>query len=71
MSNLDCSSEDAMRWILNQGYILMIATSVSWASNSVIGRAVHEIVPPIGLAFWRWAATLPFFIVEWVSMPTT
>jgi drug/metabolite transporter (DMT)-like permease len=51
-----------MRWILNNGYILMIATSVSWASNSVIGRAVHEVVPPIGLAFWRWAATLPFFI---------
>lgn len=41
----------------------MIATSLSWASNSVIGRAVHEIVPPIGLAFWRWAATLPFFLI--------
>ena len=52
-----------MRWLLNQGYILMIATSLSWASNSVIGRAVHEIVPPIGLAFWRWAATLPFFLI--------
>jgi drug/metabolite transporter (DMT)-like permease len=58
-----------MRWILNQGYILMIATSVSWASNSVIGRAVHDVVPPIGLAFWRWAATLPFFvIVAWPYM---
>ncbi len=52
-----------MRWILNQSYILMIATSVSWASNSVIGRAVHDVVPPIGLAFWRWAATLPFFLI--------
>jgi drug/metabolite transporter (DMT)-like permease len=59
----------AMRWILNQGYILMIATSVAWASNSVIGRAVHDVVPPIGLAFWRWAATLPFFIaVAWPYM---
>ena len=51
-----------MHWVLNQSYILMVATSVSWASNSIIGRAVHDVVPPIGLAFWRWAATLPFFI---------
>jgi drug/metabolite transporter (DMT)-like permease len=30
----------------------------------VVGRAVHESLPPIGLAFWRWvvalAAMLPF-----------
>jgi drug/metabolite transporter (DMT)-like permease len=51
-----------MRWLFSQGYILMIATSLAWASNSVIGRAVHDTVPPIGLAFWRWAATLPFFL---------
>lgn len=58
-----------MRWIINNGYILMIATSVSWASNSVIGRAVHEVVPPIGLAFWRWTVTLPFFVaLAWPYM---
>ena len=58
-----------MRWILNQGYVLMIATSLSWSSNAVIGRAVHDIVPPIGLAFWRWAATVPFFVaIAWPYM---
>lgn len=58
-----------MRWILNQGYILMVATSLAWGSNAVIARGVHDSVPPIGLAFWRWAATLPFFIaVAWPYM---
>jgi drug/metabolite transporter (DMT)-like permease len=35
-----------------------------WSGNFVVGRAVHESMPPLGLAFWRWfvafAAVLPF-----------
>jgi drug/metabolite transporter (DMT)-like permease len=26
-----------------------------WASNSVVGRAVRELIPPATLSFWRWA----------------
>ncbi|MDP6174118.1 MAG: DMT family transporter, partial [Rhodospirillales bacterium] len=29
----------------------------------LIGRAVNEILPPIGLAFWRWMIALPIFLV--------
>lgn len=35
-----------------------------WAGNFVLGRAMHEAIPPVGFAFWRWAAAslliLPF-----------
>lgn len=41
---------------------MMIAV-VLWAGNLLIGRGVHETIPPIGLAFWRWAGALPIFLV--------
>ena len=51
-----------MRWLTNQGYVLMVITGLFWSGNAIVGRGVHEIVPPVGLAFWRWAATLPIFV---------
>lgn len=52
---------------------LLLACALSWGSNVVVGRAVHEDMPPIGLAFWRnataFAMVLPFtakgLIVQW------
>ena len=35
-------------------YLLLALTNLFWSGNFVIGRAVHETVPPIALAFWRW-----------------
>ncbi len=32
---------------------LLVACTVTWGSNVVVGRAVSEDVPPVGLAFWR------------------
>lgn len=29
-----------------------------WAGNAVVGRAVHDMVPPIALNFMRWAVAL-------------
>lgn len=52
-----------MQWLANQGYVLMAITAVMWSGNAVIGRAVHEVIPPIGLGFWRWVVTLPVFVV--------
>jgi drug/metabolite transporter (DMT)-like permease len=52
-----------MRWLANQGYLLMVITAVLWSGNAVIGRAVHETIPPIGLSFWRWMIALPVFVV--------
>jgi len=33
-------------------------TPLSWAGNFVLGRALHETIPPIALSFWRWAVAL-------------
>ncbi len=30
------------------------------ATNHIIGRGVHELLPPVGLSFWRWLAALLF-----------
>ena len=49
----------------------MIVAVVLWAGNLLIGRGVNEIMPPIGLAFWRWAGALPIFLVlAWPRLAT-
>lgn len=35
--------------------LLMLLTGLFWAGNAIVARAVAGEVPPIGLAFWRWA----------------
>ncbi len=52
-----------MKLLLNNGYLMIVITAIAWSGNSIAARAVHEAVPPIGLAFWRWAATVPIFLV--------
>jgi drug/metabolite transporter (DMT)-like permease len=39
-------------------YLLLVLTTFFWAGNFVLGRAVHELIPPIALSFWRWSAAL-------------
>jgi drug/metabolite transporter (DMT)-like permease len=39
-------------------YLLLVLTNLFWAGNFVVGRAVHGLMPPAGLAFWRWAIAL-------------
>jgi drug/metabolite transporter (DMT)-like permease len=38
--------------------LLLASSSLFWAGNFVVGRAVHAAVPPFGLAFWRWIGGL-------------
>lgn len=45
-------------------YLLLILTTLFWAGNFVLARAMHAHVPPIGLAFWRWFA-VAVFIIPW------
>lgn len=44
--------------------LLLSLTMFCYASNHVIGRAVHADLPPLGLSFWRWTCgaliLLPF-----------
>ena len=39
-------------------YLLLAMATLFWSGNFVIGRAVHARIPPIGMAFWRWAIAL-------------
>lgn len=45
-------------------YLLLTLTTLFWAGNFVLARAVHSSVPPVGLAFWRWMA-VAVFVVPW------
>ncbi len=39
-------------------YLLLTLTALFWSGNMVIGRGVRGDVPPMALAFWRWAIAL-------------
>ena len=45
-------------------HLAIVVTTFLWAAGIVIGRGVHEIIPPVGLSFWRWITAvlvlLPF-----------
>lgn len=42
-------------WFWQAPYLLLPLAPLFWSGNFVLGRAVRGAVPPIGLAFWRWA----------------
>lgn len=39
-------------------YLLVVSTVLCWSGNFIVARGVHAEVPPIALAFWRWAMAL-------------
>jgi len=41
-----------------RAHILLILAVLFWSGNTIVGRAIHESVPPIALAFWRWSFAL-------------
>jgi drug/metabolite transporter (DMT)-like permease len=43
------------RNLADRAWLLMMLPALFWAGNAVVGRAVAGEVPPIALAFWRWA----------------
>lgn len=36
-------------------YLLLALCMLMWAGNWVIGRALRDSIPPVAMAFWRWA----------------
>ena len=45
---------------------LLVLATLFWSLNFVLGRAVRADIPPVGLAFWRWAiATLLLLPIAW------
>lgn len=47
-----------------RAWALLVAATLFWSGNFVLGRAVNADLPPVGLAFWRWTIAavvlLPF-----------
>lgn len=43
---------------LQHPYLLLALTVLFWSGNMVLGRAIRDQVPPLALAFWRWAIAL-------------
>lgn len=55
-----------MRYIWNHAYLLMVLTALAWSGNGITGRGLNDIIPPIGLAFWRWVVAFPIvMIIAW------
>lgn len=47
-----------MRAFSSRPYLLLTLTVLFWSGNMVVGRGIHEAVPPFALAFWRWIIAL-------------
>jgi drug/metabolite transporter (DMT)-like permease len=55
-----------MKFIWNHAYLLMVLTALAWSGNGITGRGLNDIIPPIGLAFWRWVVAFPIvMIIAW------
>ena len=39
-------------------YVLLVAAALMFAANMLVGRATSDELPPVALAFWRWAGAL-------------
>lgn len=49
-----------------RAYAFLVVTMFLWSTNFVVGRAVHDLITPVSLAFGRWAVAIaclaPFFL---------
>ncbi len=55
--------------LYNAPYLLLTAAVFFWSVNSIVGRFMRFDVPPVALAFWRWAgASLLIFYFAWPHM---
>lgn len=43
-------------------YILLALTTLFWAGNFNVARAISGDVPPMGLSFWRWVVAFLLFL---------
>lgn len=55
-------------------YVQLTLASLFWSGNWIMGRALRDAVPPVTLAFWRWAfaalALAPFALPGlWRKLP--
>jgi drug/metabolite transporter (DMT)-like permease len=53
--------------IWGNAWLLLCFTTLCWAGNAIVGRAVVGLVPPATLSFWRWVGA--FSIVLGFAWP--
>jgi len=53
--------------IQDRPYLLLTLAVLFWAGNFILGRAFHNDIPPIALAFWRWLGAS--VLVTWPALP--
>ena len=46
----------------HMAYLLLVLTVLFWAGNFVLARGIHDMIPPITLAFCRWGLALLIFL---------
>jgi drug/metabolite transporter (DMT)-like permease len=50
-------------------FLMVAVAPMCWAGNIVLAKGVVELIPPISLAFWRWAvAFLVLFPLTWPAV---
>jgi len=55
--------------LLKSPPLLLTLAMLCWAGNWVVGRAIHEQIPPLTLNFWRWAGSLLLILpMSWPSL---
>ena len=52
---------------LSNPYLLLTLTALFWSGNMVLGRGIRGDIPPMALAFWRWA--IAFLLVLPLALP--
>jgi drug/metabolite transporter (DMT)-like permease len=52
--------------LYDRPYLLLTLAVLFWAGNFILGRAFHEDIPPITLAFWRWLGAA--VLVTWPAL---
>lgn len=52
--------------LANEPRVLMLLPGLFWAGNAIVARSITADVPPVALAFWRWAvAALVILPLAW------
>jgi drug/metabolite transporter (DMT)-like permease len=39
-------------------FLYLVTAPLCWSGNVVLARGIHEQIPPVALAFWRWSVAL-------------
>ena len=61
LPSINGHSNQIFKW---RPYLLLAIAPLCWAGNIVLARGIIDLIPPVGLAFWRWTIAslllLPF-----------